>query len=72
MDQSLTFGVWRRCKLIRGSYEVIEEGIFYVDDLPAKDLKVLEMYMRTAVSDVPSFPPSFPLYSRSKCMKKVF
>jgi hypothetical protein len=72
VDQSLTFGVWRRCKLIGESYEVFEEGIFHADDLPAKDLKVLEAYMLTAISDVQSFPPSFPLYSRSKFMKKVF
>ena len=36
VDQSLTFGVWRRCKLIGQNYEVFEEGIFYADDLPAK------------------------------------
>lgn len=56
----------------RESYEVVEEGIFYADNLPAKDRKVLEAYMQTAVSDVPSFPPRFPLYSRTQFMKKVF
>src|SRR5260370_22097195 len=72
VDQSLTFGVWRCCKLVRPSYEVIEEGVFYADDLPAKDITVLKTYMETAVSDVPSFPPHFPLYSRTEFMKKVF
>jgi hypothetical protein len=72
VDQSLTFGVWRRCKLVGESYEVTEEGIFYADDLPARDLQVLKTYMVTAISDVPSFPPRFPLYSRSQFMKKVF
>jgi hypothetical protein len=78
IDQSLTFGVYRLCKLvckpfeIHSHYEVIEEGIFYADDLPVKERKVLEAYMRTASSDVPSFPPSFPLYSRSEFMQKVF
>jgi hypothetical protein len=72
VDQSLTFGIWRRCKLVGQNYEVFEEGIFYADDLPAKDLKVLEAYMETAVSDVITFPPRFPLYSRTKFMKKVF
>jgi hypothetical protein len=42
VDQSLTFGVWRRGKLVGQNYEIFEEGIFYADDLPAKDLKVLE------------------------------
>ena len=45
---------------------------FYADDLPAKDLKVFKAYMETAVSDVRSFPPRFPLYSRTQFMKKVF
>jgi hypothetical protein len=71
-DQSLTFGVYRLCALVNGSYVVIEEGIFYADDLRAKDRKVIENYLRTAVSDVASFPPRFPLYSRSEFMKRVF
>src|SRR5438552_14010334 len=59
-DQSLTFGVWRRCQLMDGSYVCTEEGIFYADDLPTKERKVLEVYVRTAISDVASFPPRFP------------
>ena len=39
---------------------------------PRKDRKVLENYVRTAISDVASFPPRFPLYSRSEFMKRVF
>jgi hypothetical protein len=72
VDQSLTFGVWRRCKLVGKKYEVLEEGIFYADDLPAKDLNVLKAYTETAVSDVTTFPPRFPLYPRTQFMKKVF
>ena len=53
-------------------YKVTEEGIFYADDLPTKDRKVMHNYVRTAVSDVASFPPRFPLYSRSEFMKRVF
>jgi hypothetical protein len=54
------------------SYTVTEEGVFYADDLPATERKVLESYITTAVSDVASFPPRFPLYSRSEFMKRVF
>jgi hypothetical protein len=72
VDQSLTFGVWRRCKLMGENYEVIEEGILHADDLPAKDLKILKTYMETAVPDVRSFPPRFPRYSRTQFMKKVY
>ena len=71
-DQSLTFGVYRLCKLAEDSYTVTEEGVFYADDLPAKERKVLEAYGQTAVSDVASFPPRFPLHSRSDFMKKIF
>src|SRR5437763_4413239 len=65
-DQSLTFGVYRRCKLKEGLYTMVEEGILYADDLPAKSREVLERYQRTAISDVSSFPPEFPLYSRTE------
>jgi hypothetical protein len=72
VEQSLTFGVWRRCRLIGDVYEVIEEGIFHADDLPEKERNVLKQYIETAISDVRSFPPRFPLYSRTQFMKKVF
>src|SRR5713101_454557 len=72
VDQSLTFGVYRLLRLIDGIYAVIEEGIFYADDLPKKERKELESHIRSATSDVTSFPPRFPLYSRSEFMQKVF
>jgi hypothetical protein len=72
VDQSLTIGVWKRAKLNGEIYEVTEEGIFYADDLPSKERNILDAYMQTAVSDVPSFPPRFPVYSRTQFMKKVF
>ncbi len=71
-DQSLTFGVYRLCSLANGIYKFTEEGIFYADDLPSKERKVLHAYAQTAVSDAASFPPRFPLYSRSEFMKRVF
>src|SRR5205809_7104768 len=71
-DQSLTFGVYRLCELVEHRYIVTQEGIFYADDLPAKDREELERYQQTAISDVLSFPPKFPLYSRSEFMRRVF
>jgi len=71
-DQSLTFGVYRLCTLVADIYVVTEEGVFYADNLPAKERKVIESHIKTAVSDVASFPPRFPLYSRSEFMKRVF
>jgi hypothetical protein len=70
-DQSLTFGVYRLCKLMEGRYTATEEGIFYADDLLATERKVLRSYTKTAVSDVKSFPPRFPLYSRSQFLRRV-
>jgi hypothetical protein len=71
-DQSLTFGVYRLCALADNRYTITEEGIFHADDLLATERKALHAYIRTAVSDVTSFPPRFPLYSRSEFIKKVF
>ncbi len=71
-DQSLTFGIFRFCELKDTKYVVTREGIFYADALPTKDRQVLRAYARTAVSDAKSFPPEFPLYSRSDFMKRVF
>ena len=71
-DQSLTFGVYRLCALVDDNYVATEEGIFYGDDLRTRERKVLDDYVHTEVSDVASFPPRFPLYSRSDFMKRVF
>ncbi len=71
-DQSLTFGVYRLCKRAGNKYKLTEEGIFYADDLPAKELEVLKTYLQTAVPDLKSFPPRFLLYSRSEFMQSVF
>jgi hypothetical protein len=71
-DQSLTFAVFRWCELQKAKYKLLREGLFYANDLPAKERKVLEKYARTAVSDAKAFPPEFPLYSRSDFMKRVF
>ena len=71
-DQSLTFGIFRLCELKNDIYTLIGEGLFYADDLPVTERKILENYRRTAISDATAFPPEFPLYSRSDFMKKVF
>jgi hypothetical protein len=70
--QELTFGFYRVLELMGTAYELIEEGAFFDDDLPARERRVLEEYIRTHVSDVLSFPPRFPLRSRSEFLKKIF
>lgn len=71
-DQSLTFAVFRSGELHDDAYRLTGEGMFYADHLPAKERKVLVNYAQTAVSDVKSFPPEFPLHSCSDFMRKVF
>src|SRR6185312_550266 len=71
-DQSLTFGVFRVGTLAHRKYEIAREGLIYADDLPAQEMHILEDYLQTAISDAKTFPPEFPLYSRSEFMKKVF
>jgi hypothetical protein len=44
--QKLTFGCYRRCQREAGGYRCIEEGLFYADDLPERDVKVLEKYAK--------------------------
>jgi hypothetical protein len=72
LGQELTFGVWRLCKLVGTSYVLIEEGIFYADNLPAHERKVLEDYVYTHSSDAVCFPPQFPLFSCSEFIQRVF
>jgi hypothetical protein len=74
--QSLNFGAYRRCELVRGKYRCVAEGIFYRDDLPQSQVKFLERYK----SDPQTLPPVevFPaqtilgLMSRSSFVSRVF
>jgi hypothetical protein len=70
--QSLTFGVYRLCTLVNDAYTVAEEGLFYDDELPAKESKALKTHIDASVSDVATFPPRFLLFSRTDFMKRVF
>jgi len=55
--------VYQLCELVNDNYMLVEEGIFYADDLPPKERTVLKSYVRTAVSDVASFPPRFAIFT---------
>ncbi len=72
LGQALTFGVWRLCKLVGNCYVLIEEGIFYADDLPAHELEVLNNYVQSHPSDAPCFTPRFTLLSCSEFILRVF
>jgi hypothetical protein len=70
--QALTFGFYRVLKLQGPTYLLEEEGAFFEDNLPAHERKVLEKYVSAADTEVKSFPPTFPLHSRSQFVKQVF
>ena len=74
--QNLTFGAYRRCRLIDGVYVCFEEGLFHADDLDGRQLEVLSAFVRVHLADigVKSFPPKVDLnlYSRSTFIEKVF
>ncbi|MGI9101076.1 MAG: hypothetical protein ACR2IF_01410 [Terriglobales bacterium] len=70
--QELTFGFYRVLKLYGNAYVLDEEGAFFDDDLPADERQRLEEYINKGVPDVASFPPRFPLHSRSEFVTNVF
>src|SRR5256885_2137851 len=70
--QELTFGFYRILELKEGAYELVEEGAFFDDHLSARERAILEAYVNIADTEVTSFPPKFPLHSRSEFVKRVF
>jgi len=70
--QGLTFGFYRVLRLDGDTYQLEEEGAFFDDDLAARERDILERYVDTADTEVKSFSPQFPLYSRSQFVKQVF
>ncbi len=69
--QQLTFGFYRTLKLVGDRYELLEEGAFYDDALPEAERQILEAYTHTTDTEVRTFPPRFPLHSRSEFVKEV-
>lgn len=75
-SQKLTFGCFRRCELVGGTYRCIEEGIFHADTLTRSDLRVLGQYAAN-IQNVPEtqrFPPQIKLklMSRTLFVNRVF
>lgn len=72
ITQELTFGFFRVMRLDKGTYVLEEEGAFFEDQLRTEERKVLEAYFRKEVADTTTFPPHFPLRSRSEFITSVF
>jgi hypothetical protein len=67
--QRLTFGSYRF--LVDGA--CLEEGLFYADDLPQDDRRVLEHYVRTHPADtVRTGVPELKLLSRREFLRKFY
>jgi hypothetical protein len=66
--QRLTFGSYRF--IVSG--RCLEEGLFYGNDLPGKDLRVLEAYVRTHKSDTVDGASSLRLLTRSEFVERLF
>ena len=74
--QSLNFGVYRRCILVRGKYLCVAEGIFYRDGLSRRELRRLQRY-KSNPKTLPSIeyfpaPITLGLMSRSEFIRRIF
>ena len=76
VGQKLNFGCYRRCILDDDRYRCIEEGLFYADHLPTKDVEVLQEYKSNKRNSpsIESFPArmSMGLMTRSSFISQVF
>lgn len=74
--QKLKFGCYRRCRLEGTAYRCIEEGLFYADDLPAKEIAILRRYRqdRRNVPTIERFPArmTLGLMTRTSFINRVF
>jgi hypothetical protein len=61
--QSLLFGTYQYCRSSEDKYSLVEEGIFYADDLGPDGVAILEWYCR--IHDL-------KLFKLSKFRKKIF
>ena len=74
LEQKLNFGIWRFCKLQDGVYVSVQEGIFYGDGLPAKDIQKAVRYAKNKLADrlVPEADRELVVLTRSEFVERVF
>ncbi len=74
LEQRLNFGVWRFCELQDGDYVSIQEGIFYRDGLPAKDILEVVRYAKNKLADrlVQKADRELVVLTRSEFVERVF
>ena len=72
LGQEPTLGFYRVLALEDDSYVLEEEGAFFDEGLRPEERKILTTYFQKEVADTTSFPPRFPLRTRSEFVKDVF
>jgi hypothetical protein len=73
LDQKLNFGIWRFCELQDRIYVPVQEGIFYRDDLPAKDVHTIVRYAKSKLADglVPEADRELVVHTRSEFVERI-
>ena len=74
LEQSLTFGVWRFCKLQGTEYVAILEGIFHRDGLAKKDIQTIRAYSKKHLANglTDGADRKLSVSSRSEFVKDIF
>ncbi|MGA9972665.1 MAG: hypothetical protein WBQ07_20190 [Candidatus Acidiferrales bacterium] len=74
LEQRLNFGIWRFCELQDGVYVSLQEGIFYRDGLPAKDVHNVVRYAKNKLADrlVPEADRELVVLTRSEFVERIF
>lgn len=74
LEQKLNFGIWRFCQLEAAEYVAIQEGIFYRDDLAAKDVQTIRAYSKGHLADqlAHGADTDLAVMPRAEFVEKVF
>lgn len=74
LEQTLNFGVWRFCELQDTEYVAVQEGIFYRDGLPSKDVETILRDAKAQHADhsVSGANSELRVLSRADFVEKVF
>lgn len=74
LEQTLNFGVCRFCQLQGAEYVTVQEGIFYGDELAAKDIQTILAYRKKHLADdlARGADPQLTVLSRADFVERVF
>jgi hypothetical protein len=72
LKQTLNFGVWRFCQLQGPAYITIQEGIFYRDGLPTKDIDAIHAYGSKQLGRGVANKLPLTILSRAEFVERIF